>query len=108
MTVTIRPIRDHVLVYPNPEKTETAGGIIIPATASSTERSQTGVVVAVGPGKVNDRGELMPMSVKVGDVVVFGRAQKGSWPEVVLGDKVHIMMRDGVDVLGVVSDPTRS
>lgn len=106
--MNIRPIKNYLLVLPSPEKRETASGLIIPDTATSQERSQYGKVVAVGPGKHNDRGELMPMSVRVGDTIVFGRAQKGSWPEVLVDGVTHIMMRDDVDVLAIVSDPTKS
>lgn len=65
----IKPTADHLVVEAIEEET-TKSGIIIPDTASK-EKPQKGKVIAVGPGKLNDKGERMPMEVKEGDVVLF-------------------------------------
>jgi len=69
--VGMTPLGDRVLVKPQVGETTTAFGIIIPDTAK--EKPETGVVVAVGPGKKTDTGATMPMSVKVGDKVMFSK-----------------------------------
>ena len=92
----LRPLRDRVLVKRLEEKEVKKGGIIIPDTAK--EKPQEGEVMAVGPGKVTDDGKLQPMSVKVGDKILFG---KYSGSEVKLGEEEFLIMHEG-DILGVV------
>ena len=92
----LRPLRDRVLVKRLEEKEVKRGGIIIPDTAK--EKPQEGEVIAVGPGKVTDDGKLQPMSVKVGEKVLFG---KYSGSEVKLGDDEYLIMHEG-DILGVL------
>jgi len=75
---------------------KTKGGIIIPDTAK--EKSEQGKIVAVGKGKVNDDGKLMPVGVKVGDTILFG---KYSGSKVELDGEEHLIMREE-DILGVV------
>jgi len=75
---------------------KTKGGIIIPDTAK--EKPEQGKIVAVGKGKVNDDGKLMPVGVKVGDTIVFG---KYSGSKVELDGEEHLIMREE-DILGVV------
>lgn len=92
----IRPLQDRVIVQRVEEEERTKGGIIIPDTAK--EKPQEGKVVAVGKGKVNDDGKLMPLDVKVGDRILFG---KYSGSEVKLeGEELLIMRED--DILGVL------
>lgn len=67
----IRPLADKVLVRPKGEEEQTAGGIVLPDTAK--ERPQEGEVIAVGQGKVLDNGERSPVSVKVGDMVIYSK-----------------------------------
>jgi chaperonin GroES len=67
----VRPLEDRVVVEPLEAEEKTAGGILLPDTAK--EKPQRGKVVAVGPGKVNEDGKRQPMSVAVGDEVLFGR-----------------------------------
>lgn len=72
MKINIKPLADRVLVEPLEATTKTAGGIIIPETASK-ERGEQGRVVAVGPGKRGDDGKLVPMTVKKGDRIIFSK-----------------------------------
>jgi len=75
---------------------KTKGGIIIPDTAK--QKPEQGKIIAVGKGKVNDGGKLMPVGVKVGDTILFG---KYSGSEVELDGEEHLIMREE-DILGVV------
>ena len=75
---------------------KTKGGIIIPDTAKV--KPEQGTIVAIGKGKVNDDGKLMPVGVKVGDTILFG---KYSGSEVELDGEEHLIMREE-DILGVV------
>jgi len=93
----LRPLRDRVLVKRLEEKEVKKGGIIIPDTAK--EKPQEGEVMAVGPGKVTDDGKLQPMSVKVGDKILFG---KYSGSEVKLDSEDYLIMHEG-DILGTLS-----
>jgi chaperonin GroES len=92
-----RPLHDRVVVKRIDPETKTKGGIIIPDTAR--EKPQQGEVVAVGPGGRDETGKLIPIDVKVGDKVLFG---KWSGTEVVLeGDELLIMKES--DVMGVLA-----
>ena len=91
-----KPLQDRILVKRLEEKEIKKGGIIIPDTAK--EKPQEGEVIAVGPGKVTDDGTLQPMSVKVGDKILFG---KYSGSEVKLDDEEYLIMREE-DVLGIL------
>ena len=94
--MALRPLHDRLLVKRLEEKEQVFGGIIIPDTAK--EKPQEAKVLAIGPGKVTDDGKLQPISVKVGDTVVFG---KYSGTEVKIdGDELLIIRED--DVLGVL------
>ncbi len=91
-----RPLHDRVVVKRLEEDTKTAGGIIIPDTAK--EKPQQGKIVAVGPGARDETGKVIPLDVKVGDTVLFG---KWSGSEVKIdGDDLLIMKES--DVLGVL------
>jgi chaperonin GroES len=92
----IRPLHDRVVVRRMEEERTTAGGIVIPDTA--TEKPVRGEVIAVGNGKILDTGEVRPLDVKVGDTVLFG---KYSGTEVkVSGEEVLVMRED--DIMGVI------
>jgi len=93
--VKIKPLHDRVLVRRLEEKEVKKGGIIIPDTAK--EKPQEGEIIAVGPGKVGDDGKRLPMDVKVGDKILFG---KYSGSEVKLKDEEFLIMREE-DVLGI-------
>ena len=91
-----RPLHDRVVVQRIEEDQKTAGGIIIPDTAA--EKPQTGKIVAVGPGARDDDGKIVPLDVKAGDKVLFG---KWSGTEVKLdGDDLLIMKES--DIMGVL------
>ncbi len=93
----LRPLQDRIIVERIEEETTTAGGIIIPDTVSK-EKPQEGKIVAVGKGKMNDEGKLIPMDVKVGDLVLFG---KYAGSEVKVDGVEYLIMRED-DILGVV------
>jgi chaperonin GroES len=67
----IRPLHDRVVVRRKEEEKATAGGILLPGSAK--EKPNQGVVVAVGTGRVLDNGDIRPVDLKIGDVVVFGK-----------------------------------
>lgn len=69
--MNIKPLQDRVVIRRVEEKKETAGGILLPGSAQ--EQQNEGEVVAVGPGKASDSGAIIPMTVKVGDKVMFGQ-----------------------------------
>ncbi|MCK1753713.1 co-chaperone GroES [Bradyrhizobium sp. 137] len=91
-----RPLHDRVLVRRIDAEEKTAGGIIIPDTAK--EKPQEGEVIAAGPGGRNEQGQLVPLDVKVGDRVLFG---KWSGTEVKIDGKELLIMKES-DLLGVV------
>jgi chaperonin GroES len=92
----IRPLHDRVVVKRVEEETKTRGGIIIPDTAA--EKPQQGEVVAAGPGARGDDGKLVPLDVKVGDKVLFG---KWSGTEVKI-DGVDLLIMKESDIMGVL------
>jgi chaperonin GroES len=92
----IRPLQDRVLVKRLEEEEKTKGGIIIPDTAK--EKPQQGKVVAVGKGKVNEDGKLIPLDVKAGDKILFG---KYAGTEIKIEGDEHLIMREE-DILGVL------
>ena len=92
----IRPLQDRVLVKRLEEEEKTSGGIIIPDTAK--EKPQHGKVVAVGKGKVNEDGKLIPLDVKAGDKILFG---KYAGTEVKIDGEECLIMRED-DILGVL------
>jgi len=95
--MNIRPLQDRVIVECVEEETTTAGGIIIPDTASK-EKPQEGVIIAAGKGKVNADGAVIAMDVKVGDRVLFG---KYAGNEIKIDGSSYLMMRED-DIMGVV------
>jgi chaperonin GroES len=96
MDMTMRPLRDRILVERIEEKEQRVGGIIIPDSAK--EKPQQGRVVAVGKGRVNDKGEVFPLDVAAGDVVLFG---KYSGSEIKIEGREYLILREE-EVLGVI------
>lgn len=92
----IKPLADRVMVEPQEEKEEKKGGIIIPDTAK--EKPMQGKVVAVGPGKRDDDGKVVPMNVKKGDLVLL---PKYGGTEVKINDKEYQIVRED-DILGII------
>ena len=92
----IRPLGDRILVKRIKEEERTKGGIIIPDTAK--EKPQEGKVVAVGKGKHDDNGKLIPLEVKAGDKILFG---KYSGSEVKIDGEEHLIVRED-DILGIL------
>jgi len=92
----IRPLHDRVLVRRVEEDTKTAGGIIIPDTAK--EKPSQGKVLAVGPGARGEDGKLVPLDVKKGDKILFG---KWSGSEVKVDGEDLLIMKES-DIMGII------
>lgn len=93
--VNVTPLNDRILVKRVDEEEKTAGGIFIPDSAK--EKPQRGEIVAAGNGKLTEDGKKIPLTVKVGDKVLFG---KYSGTELKLDGVEYLMMRED-DVLGI-------
>ena len=93
----VKPLHDRMLVKRIEEGEQVVGGIIIPDTAK--EKPQQGKVVAVGAGKIDDKGKRVPMDVKDGDTILFG---KYSGQEIKLDGEEFLIMRED-EVLGVIA-----
>ncbi|MDE5444684.1 co-chaperone GroES [Bradyrhizobium sp. CSA207] len=94
-----RPLHDRVVVKRIEAEEKSAGGVIIPDTAK--EKPQQGEIIAVGPGGRDDTGKLIPIDLKVGDRVLFG---KWSGTEVKLDGTEYLIMKES-DVMGVLEEP---
>lgn len=94
--MNLKPLQDRVLVQRVEEETKTKGGIIIPDTAK--EKPAEGKVIAVGNGKLDDNGKRIPLQVKPGDRILFG---KYSGTEVKIEGQEYLIMRED-DILGVI------
>ena len=92
----IRPLQDRVIVRRIEEEEKTKGGIIIPDTAK--EKPQEGEIIAAGPGARDESGKLVPLDVKAGDKILFG---KYSGSEIKLNGEEHLIMRED-DIRGIV------
>lgn len=92
----IRPLQDRVVVRRTEEETKSAGGIVIPDSAA--EKPQQGEVVAVGPGKKLDNGEVQPVDLKEGDKILFGQ-YAGSTVKL---DGEELLIMNESEVFGVV------
>ncbi len=93
-----RPLHDRVVVKRVDNETKTAGGIIIPDTAA--EKPQQGQVLAVGPGSRDETGKLVPLDIKTGDKVLFG---KWSGTEVKIDGADVLIMKES-DIMGVIEN----
>ena len=92
----IKPLADRIVVQITEAEDVSPGGIVLPDTAQ--EKPKQGKVVAVGPGRISDDGELLPMDVKVGDIIVF--TEYGG-TQITVGRKDYTVLRES-DVLAVV------
>ena len=95
--MNVRPLADRILVRRVEESEMKKGGIIIPDTAK--EKPQEGKVIAVGNGRVNEDGKKIPLDVKAGDKILFG---KYSGSEVKLDDEEYLIMKED-DVLAIIN-----
>jgi chaperonin GroES len=94
--IKLNPLHDRVVVKPLEAEEKTKGGIILPDTAK--EKPVEGTVVAAGPGKVSDNGELVKMAVKVGDKVLYG---KYSGTDVTIDGEEYLIMRES-DIFAII------
>ena len=94
--MNLKPLSNHILIQPLEDEKMTKSGIVLPENTS--EKPTKGKIVAVGPGKKNEKGELVPMSVKAGDTVLF----KKYGPDEIEMDGVKYLIGDEEDVLAVI------
>jgi chaperonin GroES len=98
MAVNVRPLHDRVIAKGLHQEATSKGGIIIPDTAK--EKSQEGRVVAVGPGRRNDDGKIVPLGVETGDRILFA---KYSGTEVEIDGEKYLILQEH-DILGVIEN----
>lgn len=96
MAMKIRPLHDRVVIRRMEEERTSAGGIVIPDSA--TEKPSRGEVIAIGTGKIMEDGKVRPLDLKVGDKVLFG---KYSGTEVEVGTEKFLVMRED-DIMGII------
>ncbi|MBU2101218.1 co-chaperone GroES [Patescibacteria group bacterium] len=97
--MNLKPLANRVFLEPIEEETTTKSGIVIPETVDK-ERPQKGRVLAVGPGRFNEKGERIPLSVREGDVVLF----KKYGPDEIEIDKKKYLVADEDDILAVIEE----
>lgn len=95
--MNFKPLSNHVFIEPLEEEQKTKSGIVLPDTAEK-EKSIKGKVVAIGPGKINEKGERLPMTVKVGDMVLF----KKYGPDEIEIDTKKYLVGDEDDILAIL------
>ncbi|WP_373020498.1 co-chaperone GroES [Thiomicrorhabdus sp.] len=95
--MNIKPLHDRVVIRRVEEQQESAGGILLPGSAQ--EKQNKGEVVAVGPGKASDSGAVVPMTVKVGDKVLFGQ-YSGQEVKDDKGETLIVMRED--DIIAII------
>ncbi len=93
----IKPLADYILIEPIKEEEKTKSGILLPETAEK-ERPEQGKVIAVGPGKRNEKGEIIPVSVKPGQKVLF---KKYGPDEIKVDDKEYLIAKEE-DILAII------
>ena len=98
MAVNLKPLGDRVVIQPKENAEVTAGGIVLPETA--TEKPQEGTIVAVGPGRLLDSGERAAMEVSVGDKVIYAKYAGTEYKD---GDKEYLIAGEK-DILAIVTD----
>ena len=97
MAIKLQPLGDRVVVQPSQEEEVSKGGIILPDTAK--EKPQRGVIIAVGPGRLDEEGKRIPMEVKKGDKVIYS---KYAGSEIKQDDKEVLILRES-DILAKYS-----
>jgi chaperonin GroES len=95
--MNIKPLSNHVFIEPIEEEKTTKSGIVIPETAEK-EKPIKGRIIAVGPGKTNEKGEVVPMAVKVGDLVLF---KKYGPDEIEIDGKTYLVGEED-DILAII------
>ena len=95
--MNIKPLSNHIFLEPVDVEKTTKSGIVLPDTAEK-EKPMKGKIVAAGPGKLNEKGEIIPMSVKVGDIVLF---KKYGPDEIEIEDKKYLV-GDEEDILAIL------
>jgi chaperonin GroES len=95
-SVKIKPLGDRVVIQPSEALEQTRGGIVLPDTAK--EKPQEGKIIAVGEGRKSDDGKLIPLSVKVGDKVLYG---KYSGTEITLDGEDYLIVKED-DILAIL------
>ncbi|GEM_PF-58465 len=97
LLMNLRPLGDRLIISADSKEEKTASGLLLPETASK-ERPEQGEVIAIGPGRLDEKGNRVPMSVKVGDMIVF---KKYSPDEVKVGEQEYLVIAES-DVLAVI------
>jgi chaperonin GroES len=97
--VNIKPLADYVLIEPIKEEEKTKAGILLPESAEK-EKPEKGKVIAVGPGRRDERGNLIPVSVKVGQTVLF---KKYGPDEIKVDDKEYLICKEE-DILAIIEE----
>ena len=95
--MNIKPLSNNVIIDPIEEEAVTMSGIILPETTEK-EKPQKGKVIAVGSGKMNEKGEKIPLEVKVGDVVIFSKYGPNEFP---FGDKEYLVVSEN-DIIAII------
>ena len=93
----LKPLADYIVLEPIKEETTTESGLVLPETTEQ-EKAQKGKVIAVGPGKLNDKGERIPVEVKIGDIVLFH--QYG--PSEIKIDKKEYLVAKEDDIVAII------
>ena len=93
----LKPLRDHVILEPVTAEEKTKGGIVLPETVDK-ERPEQGKVVAVGPGRINLKGQRVPMEIKKGDIVLFSKYGPN---EIKVDDKEYLVAKED-DILAIL------
>jgi len=93
----LKPLADYIVLNLSKKKTTTESGLVLPETTEQ-EKSQKGKVIAVGPGKLNDKGERIPVEVKIGDIVLFH--QYG--PSEIKIDKKEYLVAKEDDIVAII------
>ena len=93
----IKPLSDHILIEPIKEEEKTKSGILLPETADR-ERPEQGKIIAVGPGKKNKKGEIVPLDLKPGQVVLFTKYGPN---EIKVEDKKYLIAKQE-DILAII------